>query len=154
MQNKLERFLSLIHNTSKPDACWIWKAGQACGYGKFWMDGKTISAHRASYLLHHGEIPPHLIVRHTCHRPLCVNPSHLKLGTHADNMQDMVSSSRSLSGEANGASILKEAQAIEIINQAKAGKKIRTIAREMNISRSTVRNVAKGFTWKHLQTAD
>lgn len=151
MQNKLDRFLSLITDTSNPDACWIWNAGKAGAYGKFWMDGKTFSAHKASYLLHKGEVPEFKIIRHTCHQPLCVNPKHLILGTYQDNAKDMIESGRVLVGEKNGASTLKERQASEIIRRFNLGHKERTMACEMGVSRGAVRNITKGFGWKHLK---
>lgn len=117
------------------------------------MDGKTISAHKASYLLHNGEVPPYKILRHTCHEPLCVNPSHLIIGTHCENSQDMIAGGRVLNGERNGASVLKESQALEIIRRSKIGDKERAIAREMGVSRGAVRNITKGGGWKHLHAA-
>ena len=56
--------------------------------------GKYSYAHRVSWRLHNGEIPSGLIVRHSCDNGLCVNPSHLSLGTQADNMADMWSRQR------------------------------------------------------------
>jgi hypothetical protein len=59
------------------------------GYGAFQVESKRqISAHRYSYQLHHGEIPAGMVVMHSCDQPLCVNPSHLSIGTTADNARD------------------------------------------------------------------
>jgi hypothetical protein len=78
------------------DACWEWlDAKQQFGYGMFWLksqgsrNGKSsIPAHRASYYLFVGEIPPGQQVRHMCHNPGCVNPRHLRTGTALENAQD------------------------------------------------------------------
>ncbi|KJK11726.1 hypothetical protein UB48_26925, partial [Pseudomonas sp. 2(2015)] len=73
--------------------CWDWQAKSRIGdYGVFTVRaGVQRLAHRLSYEIHYGEAPPgRMVVRHRCDNPLCVNPDHLELGTHADNMRDKV----------------------------------------------------------------
>lgn len=68
------------------DACWEWQGRrQPDGYGLF----GSAKAHRASFAAFNGEIPSRYEVRHTCDNPPCVNPRHLIVGTHGDNMRDM-----------------------------------------------------------------
>lgn len=76
--------------------CWLWiGARRSKNYGAIGhSNGKTISAHRAAWLVYVGEIPDGICVLHRCDTPECVNPGHLWLGTHSENMQDMISKGR------------------------------------------------------------
>ena len=98
--------------------CWIWVgASWTNGYGEIEAHGKHHQfAHRISYELHVGPIPDGLCVLHTCDYPGCVNPKHLWLGTHADNMADMARKGRcpTKKGEANPFAKLTDIQVVEI----------------------------------------
>lgn len=78
--------------------CWLWTGALiGGGYGAFFTDHQW-KAHRFSYQIHKGDIPDHLMVRHTCDQASCVNPDHLFLGTHQDNMDDKVRRNRQAKG--------------------------------------------------------
>ena len=78
------------------DACWPWvgKAKANGGYGLLSVDGKACRAHRLAWELANGPIPAGLFCCHKCDNPACCNPSHIFLGTAADNLRDMREKSR------------------------------------------------------------
>ena len=77
------------------DYCWEWKASKnEFGYGVFRHKNETLS-HRISYQLINGNIDDDDQVLHKCDNPSCINPDHLWLGTHVENMQDKVNKGRS-----------------------------------------------------------
>lgn len=80
------------------DECWLWTGRpNGAGYGSMVLNGKTVMAHRASWLIHFGEIEEasaRIVVMHKCDNRLCVNPHHLELGTHKDNTQDAMKKGR------------------------------------------------------------
>jgi len=85
-----ERFWPKVYKTL---GCWIWNAGKTSrdlsrGYGIFWLNGRKVLSHRVSWEIHNGPIPKGMNVLHDCDNPPCVNPEHLWLGTHSDNIQD------------------------------------------------------------------
>src|SRR4030065_1284771 len=91
-----ERFWEKVYIGYK-DECWEWLANKnGQGYGVLWCNKKkgNVPAHRASWEMFFGEIPNDLLVLHRCDNPPCVNPSHLFLGTHKDNAQDMINKGR------------------------------------------------------------
>lgn len=126
--------------------CWIWVGRTAGGgYGRIENNGqKLLLAHRVSHELFVGAIPPGQLVCHRCDNTLCVNPDHLFLGTHADNMADMARKGRS------GRTRLTEAAVIDIRSGRYLGQTHSKIARSLGVSESTIRAIILKMTWKHV----
>ena len=94
---------SAVDTILEAESCWVWpKATNACGYGLFRLtlsDGSVETlAHRVAWILTYGSIPPGKRILHTCDNPPCIRPSHLWLGTQAENVQDMNTKGRTVYG--------------------------------------------------------
>jgi hypothetical protein len=75
--------------------CIEWRLGRdSGGYGKLWDQGKARRIHQVEWERWHGQVPPGLVVRHTCDNPPCHNIDHLVLGTKRQNSQDMAQRGR------------------------------------------------------------
>jgi hypothetical protein len=93
-----ERFWSKVDTSGGDDSCWTWTASRnEDGYGRFRMHGQIVLAHRTSYILTHGHVDSERHVCHSCDNPSCVRPSHLWLGSNADNAADRVTKGRTSS---------------------------------------------------------
>jgi hypothetical protein len=83
--------------------CWNWTHRCAPnGYGRVHYKGIDRGAHVLSLMMHGVDIPKGFVVMHTCDNPKCVNPSHLKVATQAENRRDCAKKGRAASGDDNG----------------------------------------------------
>ncbi len=109
------RFWSRVKK-AEGDACWEWQgAFFASGYAVLHMvvDGvkKTRQAHRVSYEIANGvKLTASQIVMHSCDNPPCVNPAHLSVGTHADNVHDAINKGRFSRGAKHAAACIAARQ--------------------------------------------
>lgn len=117
--------------------------------------GKNYNAHRWAYSQEHGLIPRGMEVMHTCDVPACVNPAHMKLGTHVENMKDCKEKGRHSKGETNTHAKLTESQVLEIrANPPKLGRGLRELdecASKYGMSKTAIYCAMTGRTWKHIQ---
>jgi hypothetical protein len=149
-----DRFWKFVYKT---EACWLWIGAQDephPGYkrGTFGVWPKTVRAYKFSWELHNGRpVPKGLEVCHTCDNGLCVNPEHLFLGTHAENMKDAQKKGRlfgnkgKLYGEKHPLRKLNAAQVTEI--RARFGEPRDKLAAEFGVKPCTIGDVQLGVTW-------
>lgn len=170
----VERFWAKV---IKSEGCWLW---QGCpgedGYGQFRSGGKgspTLRAHRVAWAFWHGKMPPaDRLVCHHCDQPLCVRPSHLFVGTPADNSADMRSKGRQMRGEnhpryacgsfpevrpeqrargeRNAASRLTEEMVREIRRLSAKGARQVDLAERFGIAQPNISKVIRRETWAHV----
>jgi hypothetical protein len=144
------------------DGCWEWIGFKnKKGYGHFCR----LRAHRAAWGYLRGEIPAGLCVLHKCDNRACVRPSHLFLGTRADNNADMRSKGREARGARHGsrtrpgswargarrASAKLDDDKVRAIRAACAcGEMQRVVAERFGVAEITVWKILHRRTWTHV----
>ena len=144
-----QRFWSYV---DKSGDCWVWVAGKYnSGYGCFYIgrlnDGtecRQILAHRFSYELYAGSIPDDMYVLHHCDNHSCVRPDHLFLGTHLDNLADMVIKGRH-------SRKLSDADIRAIRQLRLAGLSGPSIGKRFGIDHTQVYRICKFRSWAHVK---
>ncbi len=146
----LNRFRSRMSVGTMAD-CWPWKRPAAAGYGTFLANGKTHSAHRFAWMLAFGPIPEGMRVCHRCDNPPCCNPSHLFLGTQADNMHDRDAKGRTVirRGEESAVAKLTRADVVQI--RSISGVSQAEIGRRFGILQPQVSAIRLRRAWRHVE---
>lgn len=148
----LERYHQRVRKAD-PDKCWPWTGSYSvAGYGTIGeggRGGKTLYAHRIAWELVHGPIAEGLHVCHRCDNPGCVNPSHMFLGTHGENLRDMVAKGRNAHGELHGNAKLTLVDVGDIrATYAKGGVTQYDLAATYGVSRGCIEHVIQHATWR------
>ena len=128
--------------------CLVWTGRTNCGYGTF---GTKLRAHRVAWELANGRpVPPGLMVRHKCDNPPCIEPTHLEIGTAADNSRDAVERGRTARGARNPQTVLSEDKVQMIRWLRRRGWKRSLVARAFGVDKTTVRGMEQGDAWRYL----
>lgn len=137
--------------------CLVWTKGKDDdGYGATYFNSKQWSAHRLSFHLAFGGIPPKKWVLHKCDNPSCVNPNHLFVGTGKDNVHDCIKKGRWIvvRGQDRSFAVLTNEDVAKIrssyIKYSKSHN-IYSFARIYNVSPTTIHAVLTGRSWSHLK---
>ncbi len=148
----VERFWSKVDKSAGPNGCWLWIAScDPDGYGRFYHLGGLRRAPRVSWALTNGSIPKGLCVLHHCDNPPCVNPTHLFLGTNADNTRDAARKGRMHPGESNGSHKLTKEEVLEIREEYAYGDMTqRELADAYGVSQPQISVIVNRKRWKHL----
>jgi hypothetical protein len=149
MKPLAERFWSKAQKSDQKsdNGCreWIGRRDRN-GYGRIGHANQF--AHRVSWELHHGPIPKGMHVLHRCNNPGCLEPDHLYLGTHADNMRFKVECDRQAKGKScQGYVKLTEREVLEIRGMSGIQKEIGSI---YGISARQVSHIKRRDLWRHL----
>jgi hypothetical protein len=152
-----ERFWYRVNKTA---TCWVWTGGRISGYGAISLGSKSAGtglAHRISWEMHNGPIPDGMNVCHHCDNPPCVNPSHLFLGTLADNNRDMRDKGRggmlrpdAHHGANHWRAELDPDRVLAIRARHAAGEThLATLAEQYGVSSNTIWRIVTRKTWNY-----
>jgi hypothetical protein len=154
-------FLARVAERVKPAAngCWLWTGNSVRGYGRVDYGGKKLILHRLIFGLCVGPVRGRIEVCHNCpggDNPACVNPAHLFLGTHVENMRDSEQKGRNShpgqQGEEKSQAKLTDEAVRDIRRRAANGpwgiKK--QLAQEYGVSQACISEVINRKKWGHV----
>lgn len=151
---QIDRFWKYVHKGADSE-CWPWTGdSDRWGYGRLRVNNSRKGAHRVALLIATGDNGQGLMALHSCDNAICVNPAHLRYGTHRENMKDMQTRGRAYSdgrkGQDNANARLTEADVHEIRRRLRAGEKGQDIAAAFNVTNSAVSDIKTGRNWRYL----
>ena len=150
-RNKSHTEQSFWDMVDKSGKCWVWNGYRhSQGYGRVKFNGNTWLAHRLAYFLFYKDLPRKLDVMHKCDNPPCVNPNHLILGTHKDNMVDAGKKGR-MAGPRKFT--MPAIQSIRAANKV-LGVGPKDLGKIFNINRSTMSRILTNKSYRLIKTKE
>ena len=154
-QELINHFMKYVPPITDDSKCMEWLGYiNPSGYGKMGFDSKCYRAHRLAYKIWKGRISKNKEVCHSCDNKKCINPQHLFLGTHSQNMQDMADKKRNpillLKGSQKKQSKLKESDIPQIRMFLAGGVYQRDIAKLFGVHQTVIRDINLKRTWRHV----
>lgn len=153
-QTEITRFLSKV--SPEPNTgCWLWVGGyggpEQRGYFRTTQPRRWAQASRLAWAIWRGDIPEGLCVLHRCDMNICVNPSHLFLGTVKDNVADKMAKGRQACGAAHGSAKLSAADVVAIRDEyARGGVSMAALAVRYGVSVEPIHGIVRHRYWRHL----
>lgn len=140
-----------VANRDRTTGCWDWPFSCSGQYGQvYWCGRKRKAAHVALELDGRPRPNPQALSLHSCDRQICVNPSHLRWGTHQDNTDDMLARGREryLRGEKHRWAKLSPSDVAEIRRRYRSDQVTqRQLAHEYDMSQTAIGQLIRGQTW-------
>lgn len=145
----------LLSNIKVQGDCWIWQASRRGQYGAFFAWGKRMGAHQFSWRWYKNdsqEIPPKMEVTHSCDTPLCVNPDHLSLKTHIENMHERDERGRQnpIIGTDHPNAKLNPDKVGEIRKDLARGVSCKELGRKHHVKPMAIYQILYGISWRHV----
>lgn len=143
--------VDLLSRRPVDDSCIPWPMARSPkGYGTIYFNGKCARVHRIAYEITSGEIPEGLVVCHKCDSRAYVRPSHLFIGTQAENNRDRTTKGRGAYGQRSGRAKMTDE---DVRNARRDGAKPIDLVRRYGINSGTASRALNGRTWRHLGAA-
>ena len=134
-----------------PDGCIRWTgATTTAGYGRIQFSRKEWYAHRLAWTLTYGEIPAGMEICHRCDVPGCVNPDHLFLGNHTENMRDARRKGRLATGDRHPGAKLTADEVREVRARRMAGETTTSLAAAFGATTATISRITTGQAYRNV----
>lgn len=136
-------------DTLDPTPCLDWPyASDRDGYGLVYLEGRTSRAHILACEMMFGPRPTGMVAAHSCGRPQCFNPYHLRWATHSENQMDRVAHGTSNRGSRHASAKLTEDQVREIRRMMAGMRRSNAdIARQFGVHPSLLSKMKTGRAW-------
>lgn len=138
--------------------CYVWASVSSQRSARPYLKSRRLGiqalAYRVIYEVMVGPIPDGAHLLHSCDNPACVNPAHLRVGTHADNMRDMAERNRCMHGESHYRARLTSDNVAQIKRRLRLGESVSTLAVAYSVDQSTVSKIKIGAQWRRVEPAN